>query len=588
YKLQLSGAGKDTNAYDGGGSGFSVSSTGSGCDSNEEWTMRIYNVDDTAKAYVNLNNIQTVSYQGDTGFLPINNYLDSGSNQVRFTLFNGIGGYSWGFTLKKNGVVVYQSEAGQAGGTGANNNDLSKPNQFVFDHTEAITSNICDTGGFRISSIAATPPANGPSAVNVWLQRDSQRVPVDATKLLGLGIDAPNLADLVIEIDGQALPIQQVAQNYVTFGIPANMSPGVKDVLIRLAGSNVTLDQAVEVLAMPPLEEVQSLPTVGAIGARSFLIGADRYLAIDSYYNGSTFNTTSQIYKWNGSDFQLHQFIPTVGAYDVEPFNIGTQLLAIANYDQNDYQAESKIMRWNGNQFVEIQSLPNHGGVDWEPFEINGEYYLAAANYFNGTFDQTSVIYKWNGTHFSNYQTIATHGAHKWTHFTIGTSEYLALTTYVSGQTDTDSQLYKWDGHQFVLDQTFATDNDMDFEHFTIGSEHFAAIINNGDAFHPTQSKVLKWDGSRFQDFQSFVTTGARTWGVFEADGWHYLVLITGTAYPQVYRWNGSAFELYRVISMAGAFASEFFSLGLHDHRLILTSYEANNYQAPSKVYRFE
>ncbi|MEZ0368994.1 MAG: S8 family serine peptidase, partial [Candidatus Sericytochromatia bacterium] len=443
-------------------------------------------------------------------------------------------------------------------------------------------------GGFGTQSISTTPPANGSPDVNVWLVQNSQGVNVNPSQTLGIGINSQNLQDIQIEVDGQLMPIKQVAQNFVSFGLTPNLTPGTKDVLIHLAGGNVTLSQAIEVLAMPPLQEVQDLPTIGAIGATSFLIGAERYLTIDSFYNGSSFHTTSQLFKWNGSQFQLQQFIPTVGAYDMAPFSVGSEILAIANLDEGVFQAESKIMRWDGNQFVEIQSIPNHGAVDWEPFDIGGEHYLAVANYFNGTFDQTSVIYKWNGTNFSEYQTIATHGAHKWTHYTIGTTDYLALTTYVSGQQDTDSKLYKWDGHQFLLDQTFATDNDQDFKPFTIGDDHFAAIINNGNAVEPTQSKILKWDGSQFQDFQSFTTTGGRSWGTFEADGWRYLVLIQSNTNPQIYRWEGSRFELYRVIPMAGAFASEFFSLGLHDHRLILTSYEANHYQAPSKIYRFE
>ncbi|MGE3724218.1 MAG: hypothetical protein AB7I41_01610 [Candidatus Sericytochromatia bacterium] len=390
------------------------------------------------------------------------------------------------------------------------------------------------------------------------------------------------------------MPIQQVASNYVSFGLKPNLAPGVKDMLIKLAGNTVTLPEAIEVLAMPPLQETQTLPTVGALQPAPFQINGEHFLAIPNYFNGQSYHLNSHIYKWNGTQFSLVQTIPTFGAYDLHPFSVGDQhFLAIANFDQNVYAANSEIYKWNGSQFVPFQTIPTTGGIDWESFNIDNRHFLALATHYNGSFERESLLYEWNGSQFVLFQSLPTRGAHKWTHFlTIGSERFLALTTYFyvgSGIADTQSELYKWNGSQFVFNQTFATDFDVDFDTFTIGGQLYAAIINNSRISNTVDSKILKWNGSQFVNFQNIPTTGGLNWDYFTVKGWHYLLLTTNTTLPQIYRWNGSQFELYRVLSMDKAWGSALFSAGPLENYLILGSLIGpQGYSSPSRVFRFD
>ena len=48
------------------------------------------------------------------------------------------------------------------------------------------------------------------------------------------------------------------------------------------------------------LELYQEIPTSGAFDFEEFTINEEHYLAVANYYNGSSFNIASVIYKWNG------------------------------------------------------------------------------------------------------------------------------------------------------------------------------------------------------------------------------------------------------------------------------------------------
>jgi subtilisin family serine protease len=455
---------------------------------------------------------------------------------------------------------------------------------------------VISAGGFQIQfeNISTTPPPSPPPAVGVWITRDGQRKAVNPSQLIGIGITGLDLSGIEIVVDGQVMPIQQVASNYVSFGLTPNLAPGVKDMLIKLAGNTVTLPEAIEVLAMPPLQETQTLPTVGALQPAPFQINGEHFLAIPNYFNGQSYHLNSHIYKWNGTQFSLVQTIPTFGAYDLHPFSVGDQhFLAIANFDQNLYAANSEIYKWNGSQFVPFQTIPTTGGIDWESFNIDNRHFLALATHYNGSFERESLLYEWNGSQFVLFQNLPTRGAHKWTHFlTIGTERFLALTTYFyvgSGVEDSQSELYKWNGSQFVFNQTFATDFDLDFDAFTINGQLFAAIINNSRISNTVDSKILKWNGSQFVDFQNIPTTGGLNWDYFTVKGWHYLLLTTNTTLPQIYRWNGSQFELYRVLAMDKAWGSALLSAGPLENYLILGSLIGpQGYSSPSRVFRFD
>ena len=81
----------------------------------------------------------------------------------------------------------------------------------------------------------------------------------------------------------------------------------------------------------------------------------------------------SSVFKWNGNLFTPFQTLPTVKAFDIEPFNIGEDTyLAVAIY----YGRGSHIFKWDGERFVKFQDIAAVG-ADVEHFKMNGSTYLA-------------------------------------------------------------------------------------------------------------------------------------------------------------------------------------------------------------------
>lgn len=73
--------------------------------------------------------------------------------------------------------------------------------------------------------------------------------------------------------------------------------------------------------------------------------------------------------------------------------------------------------------FVPFQTLPTVKAFDIEPFKIGKDTYLAVAIYYG----RSSHIYKWDGERFVKFQDIAAVGSDV-EHFEMSDSTYLAIT----------------------------------------------------------------------------------------------------------------------------------------------------------------
>lgn len=100
-------------------------------------------MDDTSYGYVNGNTIISQGSGQDSGFIDVTSYIVNGVNKFNFLTYNGDTGYCWGFQIKKNNVIVFTDVAGQQGVYGANNNDFSKTNQYVYNQTISINVTKC-------------------------------------------------------------------------------------------------------------------------------------------------------------------------------------------------------------------------------------------------------------------------------------------------------------------------------------------------------------------------------------------------------------------------------------------------------------
>jgi hypothetical protein len=90
---------------------------------NQKIYLRIYNIDDQGKAYLNGNLLTKVNYGGDTDWIDITQQLIKGRNIFRFTLYNEGGGWAYGFAVKKGREIIWKIECGKAGYIGCNDND---------------------------------------------------------------------------------------------------------------------------------------------------------------------------------------------------------------------------------------------------------------------------------------------------------------------------------------------------------------------------------------------------------------------------------------------------------------------------------
>lgn len=99
--------------------------SGQGISDNHKIYIRIYNIDDIGKVYLNGNLLKKVNYGGDTGWVDITNKLIKGNNILKFTLYNSAGGWTYGFMVKKDDNIIWKKECGQAGYIGCEDNDYT-------------------------------------------------------------------------------------------------------------------------------------------------------------------------------------------------------------------------------------------------------------------------------------------------------------------------------------------------------------------------------------------------------------------------------------------------------------------------------
>ena len=233
----------------------------------------------------------------------------------------------------------------------------------------------------------------------------------------------------------------------------------------------------------------QTFATVGARNWKFFTIGSDNYIAISNFGSAGV-NTNSQIYKWNTTtkQFDFYQNIVTNAATNCEHFTIGTDhYLAISFLfiSGGSESTNSKVYKWNTTtkQFNLFQNISTVGAYDSEYFQIGSDHYLAFAHFKNGgNYSQTSKIYKWNGTQFAEFQSITTYGAVDWEFFSIGSNYYLALANENDNASLTiNSKIYKFNSNtnQFEEFKLITTSGATNFKYFQIGISNYLAVANS-------------------------------------------------------------------------------------------------------------
>ena len=192
-------------------------------------------------------------------------------------------------------------------------------------------------------------------------------------------------------------------------------------------------------------KKFQDIETEYAEGSTAFVINNGTFIAFANFLKPElAVSVQSPVYKWsvNNNSFVKVQSLQTYGAHDVKFFtHYGETFLAFANYfNESSSNINSFIYKWNGSRFVHFQSIPTHRARAMHPFEICHETYLGVAN-SNGF----SAVYRFNVSQFVKYQENITYGAHDMTSFEYKGHIYLAIAKFRKGRTyNINSELYKW------------------------------------------------------------------------------------------------------------------------------------------------
>lgn len=91
---------------------------------SNRWTVRLNNIDDVGVVSVNGREVLRAKF-GQEASADITSFLQAGTNSVAFTLENILGpaGYTYGFSLYRDGVLYFNEQCGIFNTFGCNNND---------------------------------------------------------------------------------------------------------------------------------------------------------------------------------------------------------------------------------------------------------------------------------------------------------------------------------------------------------------------------------------------------------------------------------------------------------------------------------
>uniref|UniRef100_A0A3P8T8Z2 Thrombospondin type laminin G domain and EAR repeats n=1 Tax=Amphiprion percula TaxID=161767 RepID=A0A3P8T8Z2_AMPPE len=328
--------------------------------------------------------------------------------------------------------------------------------------------------------------------------------------------------------------------------------PGV-GLMAAMAHWSTAFGSAVYLWTKKGFQLYQNISTYGALAWRHFTVGKKTFLVVSNSGGApdsrlSSDSDYSVIYKWSKRRKQFVQFqtLKTHCARDWEAFSIHRHTyLAVANHRQgnNNHTINSVIYKWNGlaKSFEVHQLLPTSGAYDWEFFMVGPYHFLVVANAFDGvTTSVDSVIYVWINGSFQVFQTIKTFCATDWEMFQIGSRVFLVVANghrlHGNGpsQYTINSTIYELDigGQLFVRFQDIVTYSAVDWEFFSLGEEYFLVVANsfNGESYS-LNSILYRWQGYEgFVPIHWLPTIGCSDWEFFSSKGESYLIYSSAKA----------------------------------------------------------
>ena len=238
-------------------------------------------------------------------------------------------------------------------------------------------------------------------------------------------------------------------------------------------------------------EVVQEVPTTGAVDWEAFTLDGTACLAVANWFDGDIHNLLSRIYRHSKATgrFELMQEVPTNGAHAWESFTLGgATYLAVANwFNDTSYDIMSHIYRYSArdDKFVLVQEVPTSGAADWQAFRLGGATYLAVANSLNDTTGRATLsrIYRHSEAtgQFEMVQEVATTGAADWEDFTLGGATYLAVANWFDGENHTvTSRVYRHSATSGLFEEVAAvgTSGAYSWRAFSVAGVVHLAVAN--------------------------------------------------------------------------------------------------------------
>ncbi len=192
----------------------------------------------------------------------------------------------------------------------------------------------------------------------------------------------------------------------------------------------------------------RKLETTGARKIHFSVANGETYITVASEYDESHHgHSNSSVYRFDfkTGEFLLFQHIPTYRAWDLRLFAVGCQtfLVAANYYNNSSHNTMSVMYRLEKGRFVEHAVLPTKGVVAVEPITIQTENFLAVANSHDeqsAGAKTASMIYKLDGPNVVPFQEIPTRKASHIHSFTTKDG----CTALVIADRVGRSKLYKW------------------------------------------------------------------------------------------------------------------------------------------------
>ena len=448
-----------------------------------------------------------------------------------------------------------------------------------------------------LSSAIVTAAASQTQQLSVAVSAQQSTAAVQAAALAG---QSSLVASLSSQLAAQVSVAQQLSSQLATQQTMATLQSSALAQLLQ--SYNLTFSQTMTV------------PTHGAVDWEVFTINNVLYLACSFYHNDTTGDIESQIYTFSGSGSgsQLTPFqtIPGTSPLDMEFFTIqNDSFLAVANSYNSASITEtiSQIYKFNGTRFQLYQSFNTHGSTGCESFTIQGSsnnsnnnsnsnsnsntFLVFTNNLWAGNSDIDSQILKYNpGTRlFANFQNITTHAVWDVLYFNFLNGDYLVFVNRNSL-----SQVVKFDGSVFQPFQLLAVSAGTNADFVNINGIGYLAVSSTTN-----NTQVFRFNGTVFTPLQLFVPgSSSQAYGVlfFNYYGSYYLAVANyrdsqgnGRISSPILKFDSTRgiFVPFQSISTIGAYKFTFFTYdGLPF--LAVAGYYDFSYNINSSIWRMQ